>query len=193
MSLLFFQAVPVTTNAAKFAANVVLQPGIGQQMIRNVAGQRVGAQLLNTDGTPFTGAATVYIVKDGGAQAIGSVGGGVATHKGNGYHQYAPSQAETDADLLAYTFIGVGAIAQTVHVYTLPDTEIADAVLKRDWAQVTGEASRSVLNALRHIRNRWYMSGLNLVVTKEDDATQAWSAAVGTNAAADPITSVDPT
>lgn len=70
---------------------------------------------------------------------------------------------------------------------------IADAILKRDWTSVTGEASRSVLNALRFLRNKWYIVGATLHVTKEDDATDAWTGALSTQAGADPITGVDPT
>lgn len=74
-------------------------------------------------------------------------------------------------------------------------TNIADAILKRDWTSVTGEAGRSVLNALRHLRNRWGTSGGTLTVYKEDDSTSAWTATLTTTAAsgADVITDSDPT
>jgi len=71
-------------------------------------------------------------------------------------------------------------------------TENADALLKRDWTSVTGEAARSVLNALRLLRNKWGVSGSTLTVTKEDDTTTAWTAAVTGDAGADPVTGVDP-
>lgn len=69
---------------------------------------------------------------------------------------------------------------------------IADALLKRDWTAITGEASRSVLNALRHIRNKWSIAGTTLTVTKEDDTTTAYTAALTVDATADPITASDP-
>lgn len=71
-------------------------------------------------------------------------------------------------------------------------TEIADGLLKRDWTSVTGEAARSVLNALRFLRNKWSISGSTLTVTKEDDTTSAWTGALTTNASADPVTGNDP-
>lgn len=82
--------------------------------------------------------------------------------------------------------------------FALTSTEhnnIADALLKRDWSSVTGEAGRSVLNALRFLRNKWSVSGTTLTVTKEDDSTSAWTATLTTTAAsgADVITSSDPT
>lgn len=70
-------------------------------------------------------------------------------------------------------------------------TENADALLKRDWSSVTGEAARSVLNALRFLRNRWTLSGGTVTVYKEDDATTAWSGSAAT-AASDPVSSIDP-
>lgn len=78
---------------------------------------------------------------------------------------------------------------------TTPPTanENADALLKRDWTAVTGEAARSMLNALRFLRNKWSVSGSTLTVTKEDDSTSAWTATLSTDAAADPVTGSDPT
>jgi hypothetical protein len=88
-------------------------------MKKNVASQRIGAQLVSaTDGSAFTGAVTVYVTGDAGAQAIGSVSSGACAHEGNGYHTYAPTQAETNYDLVAFTFIGSGAVPATVQVFT---------------------------------------------------------------------------
>jgi hypothetical protein len=70
--------------------------------------------------------------------------------------------------------------------------DIADTLLTRDWTQVSGEAPRSVLNALRFLRNRWAIAGGLLTVTKEDDIREAWVAAVQTNAAAQPIIATTP-
>ena len=69
---------------------------------------------------------------------------------------------------------------------------IADALLKRDWSSVSGEAARSVLNALRAIRNKWTVSSGTLTVKKEDDTTTAWTATEAGTAGADPITSQTP-
>ncbi len=70
--------------------------------------------------------------------------------------------------------------------------DLADALLKRDWTSVSGEAARSALNALRQLRNKWSISGSTLTVTEEDDLTTAWTATVTTNSGADPVTAVDP-
>lgn len=97
-------------------------------MIKNTAGQKVGAQMVSaTDGSAFTGSVTVSVTVDAGTQATGSVGSGAATHEGNGYQTYAPAQAETNGDLIAFTFTGTGAVPQTVQVYTraaAPDVNV---------------------------------------------------------------------
>jgi hypothetical protein len=88
-------------------------------MKKNVAGQKVGCQMVSaSDGSAFTGSVTVAVTVDAGTQATGSVGSGACTHEGNGYHTYAPAQAETNGDLVAFTFTGTGAIPATVQVYT---------------------------------------------------------------------------
>ena len=88
-------------------------------MKKNVASQVVGCQLVSaTDGSAFTGSVTVYVTGDAGTQAAGSVGAGACTHEGNGFHTYAPAQAETNYDHVAFTFIGTGAVPSTVQIYT---------------------------------------------------------------------------
>ena len=72
-------------------------------------------------------------------------------------------------------------------------TENADALLKRDWTAVTGEAARSALNAMRFLRNKWAVASGVLTVYKEDGTTAAWQGNVGSSAGADPITGNTPT
>jgi len=69
---------------------------------------------------------------------------------------------------------------------------IAAKCLMLDWTTITGEASRSLLNALRASRNKTEIVGGTLKVYKENDTTLAWTAAIATDPAAEPITSVDP-
>jgi hypothetical protein len=71
-------------------------------------------------------------------------------------------------------------------------TLIADALLKRDMSAVTGEAARSPLNSFRFLRNKWSLAASTLTVTKEDDITTAWTAAISTDAAAVPVIGSDP-
>ena len=88
-------------------------------MKKNVAGQSIGVQMITaSDGSAFTGGTTIYITLDNGTQTIGTVGSGICAHEGNGYHSYAPAQAETNGDHMAATFIGTGAIPVTVQLFT---------------------------------------------------------------------------
>lgn len=71
-------------------------------------------------------------------------------------------------------------------------TENADALLNRDMSAVSDTNSRSPLNALRFLRNKWSISGTTLTVTKENDVSSAWVATVSTDAAAEPVVGSDP-
>lgn len=85
-------------------------------MFKNVSGQVIGAQMITAaDGTAFTGTVSCAITKDGGTQASAS---GSVTHEGGGYHTLACAQADTNGDLIAYTFSGTGAIPVTIQVAT---------------------------------------------------------------------------
>jgi hypothetical protein len=79
--------------------------------------------------------------------------------------------------------------------YTAPPTatQNADALLNRDMSAVSDTNARTPLNALRVLRNRVISAGGTLTVKKEDDSTNAWTAALTGTAGADPITEVDPT
>lgn len=99
-------------------------------MIKNVANQAVGEQLVDaTTGAAFVGVVTVYVTGDAGAQAIGSVGSGLCTSEGNGYFTYLPAQAETNYDLVAFTFIGSGAVPRTLQFETITPTQAAALAL----------------------------------------------------------------
>jgi hypothetical protein len=94
-------------------------------MKKNAASQVVGAQLVSkTDGSAVTsGTTTVYVTGDGGTQAAGSVGSGACTHEGNGFWTYAPAQAETNYDHVAFTFVNTSAVNTTVQIYpSFPQT-----------------------------------------------------------------------
>ena len=111
-------------------------------MKKNVAGQKIGAQMVSaTDGSAFTSAVTVYITLDAGAQAIGSVGAGACAHEGNGYHTYAPAQAETNGDLVAATFIGTNAVPATLQIWpSFPQTTDNPSSLPNSGALTTIQA-----------------------------------------------------
>lgn len=92
-----------------------------------------------------------------------------------------------------FSDLAVTASTGLVSLNTGEHNLIADALLKRDWSSVTGEAARSVLNALRFLRNKWSLTGSTLTVTKEDDTASAWTSEVVATPGVDPITESDPT
>lgn len=119
-------------------------------MRRNVASQVVGAQMITAaDGSAFTGSVTVAVTGDGGTQATGSVGSGACTHEGNGFHTYAPAQAETNYDHVAFTFTGTGAIPVTVQVYTsFPQTGDSFARIGATGSGLTSLASQASVDTI---------------------------------------------
>lgn len=152
-------------------------------------------------GSPVTiGSLAAYVLKNGGATHLTT---GVTTSTdfdGTGLHLISVDLATYTAGEHAIVVTGsvngvsiLRAVARfSVGRLTVPTAiQNADALLKRDWTLVTGEAARSVLNALRWLRNKWSISGTTLTVTTEDDATPAWTATVARNAN-DPVDSVDP-
>lgn len=78
------------------------------------------------------------------------------------------------------------------HFDTTSPTEIADAVLTRDWTAVgTSPAAYSLWNALRFLRNAWTLTpGTPAVlhVKTENGSADAWVRNVTTDAAAEPVT-----
>lgn len=126
----------------------------------------------------------------GGVEFTGtlSVGGGVADWTSDEKAQIRKALGITGTTA-ATTGTGV---LEAAFAALATDDEIADAILKRDWTAVTGEAARSALNALRFMRNKWSISGSTLTVTEEDDRTPAWTAALSSDAGADPVIGSDP-
>jgi len=98
----------------------------------------------------------------------------------------AMANAVIDSTKFAASAIDSAALA------TSAAQEIADELLKRDMSAVTGEASRSPLNAFRAIRNKVSEASGTVTVTKEDDLTSAWTASVTRTAGLNPISAVDP-
>jgi len=84
---------------------------------KNVSGQHLTLCLVNAStGAALTGATvTAYRSIDGAAQAAVT---GTVTEKGNGQYDFAPSQADTNGDLIGYLFTATGAIPVNLAVRT---------------------------------------------------------------------------
>ncbi len=137
-------------------------------MKKNTASQIIGAQMVSAaDGSAFTSAVTVYVTGNGGTQAAGSVGAGACTHEGNGFHSYAPAQAETNYDHIAFTFIGAGAVPATIQVYpSFPQTgdpfdrlgAPAGASVSADVAAIKAETA-TILADTNELQTDWANGG----------------------------------
>jgi len=139
-----------------------------------------------------------YTLSNGTRTAL--VTGGSATEGRRGLYHYRLAAADLATYQYVATFITAAAAVDQQEVAALglvvPDalvSSVADAVLLRDWEDVTGTVpDRSTLNALRFLRNKWLAGSATLTVYEEDDATPAWEAALTTNLGADRITGVTP-
>lgn len=90
-------------------------------MRKNVASQNIAAQMNSrTDGSPLTSSVSVAVTIDGGTS---TAGGGTLTHEAAGHWNYAPTQAETNGDHVAFQFTHASGINQVLNVYpTFPQT-----------------------------------------------------------------------
>jgi len=113
---------------------------------KNTAGQHIAFQMNSaTDGSAVTsGTPTVYYTIDGGTQATG---GGTSTHEGNGQWSYAPAQAETNGNHVAFTMAISGAISQTVNAYPLSTDLQTTSTPTVNTTQIEGSDATDQINA----------------------------------------------
>jgi hypothetical protein len=92
--------------------------------------------------------------------------------------------ADYSVVLTAGTVDSVSVVGETVGTFSIEHrftgsgasaNDIADAILKRDWTAVSGEADYSVLQALRQVRNNWTIIAGVLTVYEEDGTTVAFT------------------
>lgn len=142
------------------------------------------------DSTPTSGEWTTYAITMAEGGTTGYYKGDMPAASAGAYsyrvhNRVGGSAATTDP------IVWVGEV-QWDGTAILPLSGLAAALLKLDLSTVTGEASRSLLNAVRALRNKFAISNGIYTVYKEDDSTAAWSGPVSTDAAADPVTGMDP-
>lgn len=156
----------------------------------------------NTGGVPTDADSTptVSVVENGVAMGVSPT----VTHAATG--QYFAAIACTAANGFeagkSYSAVASVVIGGTTYMGGIgnwqmrtqsPDTlpvASADAFLVRDWTLISGEATRSTLNALRFLRNGFVLSGSTLIVHKEDDSTAAFTRTVTVDPNADPVTGI---
>lgn len=152
--------------------------GTGEGILAIAVGTGTGFQALSISGSDMTGDITGNLSGSVGSNAdINTTGGAI-----------------DNVTLVATTTTNTDMRGTDGANTTTPPTAIqnADEVLTRDWDSVTGEAARSMLNALRQLRNRVVISGSTLTVYEEDGTTVAWTGTVTTSDAAKAITEIAP-
>lgn len=159
---------------------------------------RVVFPILDADGDLVTGATGLdsEVSKDQGTFAdCTNEATEIATASGMYYLDL--TSTEMNADCVAVIVKTSSSGAKTTVLVLYPQEAgdanlFADDLLKRDMSAISGESARSPLNALRLLRNKVSISAGTMTVTKEDDSTSAWTAAITATPGADPITAVDP-
>ncbi len=206
-----FQVVPANVYDSQVAGSTVLDVNASKLGGTSQTGRDIGASVLLSSGTG-TGQVSLASGKVSLISAdIGAVFDVIlASHLGAGTTGLALASAASAGDPWGTNIPGAYAPGTAGYIvgnaldatissrlasagYTVPPTatENADAALKRDWTAISGEAARSMLNALRFLRNAVdASSGTSLIVKKEDDTSTAWSQPITTNTLALPIVKV---
>lgn len=183
-----------TEIAAILAAVDTEIAAIVAAVITNAAGADVAADIIAAKAVVDA----IKVVTD----AIGATGSGLSAVPWNAAWdaevQSECADAITAAGLSTLdaagvrTAVGMAGADLDAQLAALPTAnENADALLGRN---IAGGSSvgRTVTEALRALRNKVAIAAGTMTVYEEDDATPDWTAAVTTDAAAEPIVTVDP-
>lgn len=168
-------AVTVGTNNDKTGYSLTVAPPTAAAIRTEIDSN--STRLASLDGTKLTTAR---------ATALDNLDASVQSRMATFAYTAPPSAASIRAEIDSNSTI-LAAIKQVTD--TLGLNAIADAVLKRDWSLITGEASRCLLNAGRAIRNGFSTSGNTLSILKEDGST-AYTRTITTSSSAQPIIGV---
>lgn len=162
---------------------------------------RVYFPLLDADGDTVTGASGLdsEVSIDGAAFSDCTNEATEIGSSGIYYLDLTAGEMNGDAVVVQVKTSTVGAKTTPIVFYPeelgdfrVDNDAVAAAIFKLDLSTLSSEASRSLLNAVRFLRNKWTLSGGTLTVYKEDDSTSAWTASVATDAAAVPVIGSDP-
>jgi hypothetical protein len=164
-----------------------------------------GQPQISTDGAAWAGSGSIGVLVAVGngryyaiiTQSILNVSNGVfpTRYKSANTAECVGDTAIVDSRLDGVQVSCLAAINEANFATTadfITDAQMADFLLDRALSQGTDSGGRTVRNALRGLVNKVSVSGGTLTVFKEDDTTQAYTAAVGTNVGQAPIVSIDP-
>lgn len=96
--------------------NIMFLPAGG--IHKNLPGQNITFVMFSTTGVADSVATvSVFVSKDGGAQAAGA---GVVTNSGNGQYNYSPTAAELNSTCSSFLFSATGDVIQNLAIFTVP-------------------------------------------------------------------------
>lgn len=184
----------VVADATSISMEVILRSTVDNSLVTGVASGSVTARYYRQgDAAP-------------NAISISALGSANAAYASGGWREISaasyPGRYRLDIPNAAFA-VGVDWVGVQVVVantfgfdqnYGIQSASlIPDQIMKRDFALITGEARRSLMNGIRFLLNRVVFTPTSFSVKKEDDVTEAYGGTVSTTAGANPITATDPT
>lgn len=168
-------------NVVSGVAGAIITSGTGTAQLTTATGQVTVA--TNNDKTAYSLSGTQTFNMTG--NVTGNLTGSVGSIASGGITSASFAAGAIDASAIASDAITSAELA------TSAIDEIADGILNRN---IAGGSStgRLVKDAFRAIRNKSAIASGTLTVYQEDDTTSAWTATVVSDAAANPIISIDP-
>jgi len=175
-----------------FAGNITIGAA-GVYIFRDCATAVLGAAIPVIDFGAAIGASTVNLRNyTGGVEVQNMLTGDALFVEGVGdltVNANCTAGSVTVRGIIGLTNNGSG---QTLDLdQRVTNNTIALNLFTYDMSTVTGEATRSFLNSIRKLMNRWAIAGSTLTVYKENDSTVAYTQTVTGSAGADPITAID--
>jgi len=126
-------------------------------------------------------------------RSVEIINGYTVTYENGNYRVNLVGANNNIIDVLNYNSVQVVPNNSAGLVSNATPEQIAGALLKADFATVTGEADKSLINALRKMRNKVVVNPTTkkLIVYKEDDVTVAYEQDVTFDESLKPIKSID--
>jgi hypothetical protein len=186
----------VVADTSSVSVAVLLRSSVDNSRMTGIAAGGVNAVYIRQgDAAPTT----VSVIALASSSAPWAAGGWreVSSSGMPGWYRFDPPNGmfASGADWAALQITVTGTFGFDIPYRIQSNALIPDQIFKRDMSAVEAvsvAAGRSLLNAIRLLRNRWATTPTTITVYKEDDATPAWTGALSTAVGAAQITSVDP-
>ena len=184
----------VVTGTTALSIEVLLRSAVDNSPVTGVAFGSVTAYYYRQGAASPTQISTLALASGNSAWAAGGWFQISATNYQGRYRFDLPdTMFAAGADWVGLQVRATGALPFDVGYRLMSPAWWSDQALLRDWTAITASVpARSMLNALRFLRNRWDLTATTLSVKKEDDFTEAWTGTITTNASAEPVTGLDP-